>query len=471
MSNNSVPSSRHPQDAAATSAGLNIAVIGSGIAGMSAAWLLSRRHRVTVFEKDARLGGHSNTVEIELGGRRTAVDTGFIVYNERNYPNLTALFAHLGVATKPSEMSFAVSRDHGALEYSGADLGGLFAQRRNAVRPRFWSMIRDILRFYREAPRDLSLGRLEGLTLGQYLAARNYSASFIEDHLLPMAAAIWSSPLAEMSHHSAAGIVRFFDNHGLLRLDGRPVWRTVDGGSRAYVKRLTADYADKVRLNGGARRIIRKGRGVWVEDARGALSHFDHVVIATHSDQALDLLEAPSALERDLLGAIRYQANPAILHQDPSLMPRRRRVWSSWNYLRDGRAGPDNADPCNVGAGNSVFVTYWMNRLQGIDPAQPLFVTLNPPRAPAKGTLLGSYVYHHPLLDSAAASAQKRLWQLQGRNNTWFCGAYFGAGFHEDGLQAGLAVAEQLGGTRRPWRVEGESDRIALLPDYRDAAE
>lgn len=454
------PPRPHPGDGPAGPI-LDIAVIGSGIAGMSAAWLLSQRHRVTVFEKEGRLGGHANTAEIDLNGRRIAVDTGFIVYNERNYPNLTALFTHLGVPTRPSEMSFAVSRDRGALEYSGSDLMGLFAQRRNVVRPRFWTMLRDILRFYREAPRDLSLGRLEGMTLGQYLASRNYSAVFIEDHLLPMAAAIWSSPLAEMGNHSAAGIVRFFDNHGLLKLDDRPVWRTVDGGAREYVKRLTAAYADRVRLGDGARRVIRRDRGVWVEDARGTLAHFDHVVIATHSDEALALLEAPSALERALLGAIRYQANPAILHQDTAMMPRRRRVWSSWNYLRESETD----------AARSVFVTYWMNRLQGLDPAQPLFVTLNPPREPAKGTLLGTYSYHHPLLDNAAAAAQKRLWQLQGRHNTWFCGAYFGAGFHEDGLQAGLAVAEQLGGMRRPWQVAGESDRIALLPDYREAAE
>lgn len=439
----------------------HIAVIGSGIAGLSAAWLLSRAHRVTLIEADGRAGGHSHTVDAPTGGTTTPVDTGFIVYNERNYPNLTALFAHLDVPTKASEMSFAVSRDHGALEYSGSDLAGLFGQRRNAVRPRFWAMLRDILRFYREAPRDLSLGRLEGITLGAYLAQRNYADAFIEDHLLPMAAAIWSSPLAEMRNHSAAGIVRFFDNHGLLKLDDRPVWRTVAGGSREYVKRLTADYADRVRLGNAARRVIRRGRGAWVEDAQGTLTHFDHVVIGAHSDEALALLDAPTPLERELLGAIRYQANPAVLHQDAGFMPRRRRVWSSWNYLRDGTAD----------AARSVFVTYWMNRLQGIDPAQPLFVTLNPPREPAQGTVLGSYTYYHPLLDAAATAAQKRLWQLQGRHNTWFCGAYFGAGFHEDGLQAGLAVAEQLGGVRRPWQVAGESDRIALLPDYREAAE
>jgi predicted NAD/FAD-binding protein len=440
---------------------LNIAIVGSGISGMAAAWLLSRRHRVTVFEKDGRLGGHSNTTLVQLGDRTVPVDTGFIVCNDVNYPNLVALFDHLQVPTKPSSMSFAVSVDGGALEYSGGNgkLNGLFGQRRNLVRPRFWSMVQDIVRFYREAPRDLSLGRLEGVTLGDYVTAAGYCEAFVEDHLLPMAAAIWSSPLAAMRDHSAASIVRFFENHGLLRLQDRPQWRTVDGGSREYVQRLTASYADRVRLSCGARSILRRGRGVWIEDETGALSHFDHVVIATHADQALGLLDDPSPQERNLLGAIRYQANPAVLHQDESLMPRRQRLWSSWNYMRDGRGDAER----------SVYVTYWMNRLQGIDSTSPLFVTLNPPREPAR--MLGTFLYHHPLLDAAATQAQKRLWDLQGRRNTWFCGAYFGAGFHEDGLQAGLAVAEQLGGAWRPWDVPGESDRIYLRPLHLEAAE
>ena len=439
---------------------LNIAIVGSGISGMAAAWLLSRRHRVTVFEKDGRLGGHSNTVPVQVGDRTVPVDTGFIVYNTLNYPNLVALFDHLQVPTKPSSMSFAVSLDQGALEYSGGGkLNGLIGQRCNLVRPRFWSMVQDILRFYREAPRDLSLGRLEGITLGEYVSAAGYSEAFVEDHLLPMAAAIWSSPLAAMRDHSAASIVRFFETHGLLRLEDRPQWRTVDGGSREYVRRLTASYADRVRLRCGARKVLRRGRGVWIEDESGVLSHFDHVVIATHADEALDLLDDPSSLEFELLGAIRYQANPAVLHQDESLMPRRKRVWSSWNYMRNGRGDAER----------SIHVTYWMNRLQGIDPALPLFVTLNPPREPAK--MLGYFLYHHPLLDAAATRAQKRLWDLQGRRNTWFCGSYFGAGFHEDGLQAGLAVAEQLGGAWRPWDVPGESDRIHLRPLHLEAAE
>lgn len=438
-----------------------VAIIGSGIAGLGAASRLAPHAEVTVFEKDAWVGGHSHTVDVAWGPRTIPVDTGFIVYNEKNYPNLTRLFADLAVPTAPSNMSFAVSLDNGWLEYGTERFNAIFGQRRNVLRPRFLGLLLDILRFFRTAPGVVDGAHGTEPTLGVWLERSGFGRAFIEDHLLPMAAAIWSSPLAEMSNHSAAAIVRFFDNHGLLKLDDRPVWRTVDGGSREYVKRLTADYADRVKLGTAARRVIRRDRGVWIEDAQGVLSHFDHVVIATHSDQALALLAEPSPLERELLGAIRYQANPAILHRDASFMPRRRRVWSSWNYLRDGTADAER----------SVFVTYWMNRLQGIDPAQPLFVTLNPPREPAKGALLGDYSYDHPMLDSNAAAAQKRLWQLQGRHNTWFCGAYFGAGFHEDGLQAGLAVAEQLGGMRRPWQVAGESDRIALLPDYREAAE
>jgi predicted NAD/FAD-binding protein len=440
---------------------LNVAVIGSGISGMSAAWLLSQRHQVTLFERDQRLGGHSNTVEVALGGQTIPVDTGFIVYNEVTYPNLVALFDHLNVPTQVSDMSFSVSLDRGAMEYSGADIMGLFGQRRNLIRPRLWSMVKDVMRFYLEAPRDLNLGKLEGLTLGQYLSASGYSRAFVEDHLLPMAAAIWSSPLTSMSTHSAASIVRFFDNHGLLRLYDRPVWRTVCGGSREYVRRLIEAYAGRVKLRCGARRVIRSANGPWVEDETGARSHFDHVVVAAHADEALALLDKPTPMECEILGAIRYHPNPAILHQDPTMMPKRRRIWASWNYLRN--SGDD--------AGQSTFVTYWMNRLQANDPAHPLFVTLNPPYEPAKGTLLKRFMYHHPLLDAAATMAQKRLWQLQGYGNTWYCGAYFGAGFHEDGLQSGLAVAEQLGGVRRPWRVAGESDRISLHPWHFQAAE
>lgn len=426
---------------------LSIAVVGSGIAGLSAAWLLSQQHHVTVFEADNRIGGHCNTVDTGSG----PVDTGFIVYNELTYPNLTALFQHLGVATKPSEMSFAVSLDDGRLEYSGANLLGLFAQRRNLARSRFWSMLRDLLRFYRSAPRDAAT--LGTVTLDEYLDAGGYGAAFRNDHLYPMAAAIWSTPAAEIGNYPAVAFIRFCANHGLLRLTGRPIWRTVEGGSRAYLARLTRQFADRVAVGRGVRRVRRIPGAVDIEDAQDRTERFDHAVIATHADQALRLLADPSRAECELLKAFTYNENLAVLHSDPLLMPRRRATWSSWNYM-SRRAGDTKR----------LSVTYWLNRLQSLPEAVPLFVTLNPDREPQPGRVIHSEIYHHPNFDVSAVMAQERLWSLQGVRNTWFCGAYFGAGFHEDGLQAGLAVAEALGGVRRPWSVAGESDRIRILP-------
>ncbi len=428
--------------------GLDIAVVGTGIAGMSAAWLLSQAHRVTVYEAADRLGGHSHTVSVPGPNGPMPVDMGFIVYNEPTYPNLTALFRHLGVPTQPSDMSFAVSLRDGAVEYAGTDLRGLFAQKRNLLRPRFWSMLRDLVRFYREAPRDAGRDEPDLLSLGAYLSANRYGAAFIEDHLLPMAAAIWSTPADRVAEYPVAAFVRFCENHGLLRIADRPVWRTVTGGSAAYVARLTSAYSDRTRLRCGANAIRRSFDGVYVLDAFGVETRYDHVVIASHSDEALALLVDPSPREFSLLGSIRYGANEAVMHRDPSLMPRRRQVWSSWNYLGDV-AGT----PC---------VTYWMNRLQGLPGAEPVFMTLNPPRQPAPETVLHRASFTHPRFDAAAMQAQRELWSLQGGRRTWYCGAYFGAGFHEDGLQAGLAVAEALGGVRRPWNVAGESSRIQV---------
>jgi predicted NAD/FAD-binding protein len=427
---------------------LDIAVIGTGIAGMSAAWLLSGSHRVTVYEQADRLGGHSNTVDVPGPGGPVAVDTGFIVYNEHTYPNLTALFRHLDVPTVESDMSFAVSLRDGALEYAGTDLRGLFAQRRNLLRPRFWTMLRDLLRFYREAPRDIATLDDPALSLRAYLDARGYSRAFVEDHLLPMAAAIWSTPSAAVGDQPAASFIRFCANHGLLQVRDRPAWRTVAGGSRRYVEKLTALYAKQVRLGCGVHNVRRLPDRVMVSDCLGGMTRFDHVVIATHPDQAFSMLSDWSAAEAALLGAFRYGENTAVLHTDPSLMPRRRKVWSSWNYLGDATEGP--------------AVTYWMNRLQGLQTSPPLFVSLNAPRPPDPARVLRTEIYEHPLMDSVAAAAQRGLWDLQGVRRTWFCGAWFGAGFHEDGLQSGLAVAEQLGGVRRPWIVPNESGRIHL---------
>jgi uncharacterized protein len=431
----------------------NIAVIGTGISGMAAAWLLSEHHQVTVYECDRRIGGHSNTVVVPGTNGPIAVDTGFIVYNELTYPNLTALFAHLDVPTQLSDMSFAVSLADGSLEYSGSNLAGLFAEKRNLVRPRFWSMLRDMHRFYREAPRDLALLEQFHTTLGDYLDANAYGAAFRRDHLLPMAASIWSAPAHTILDYPAASFIRFQDSHGLLRLRNRPPWRTVLGGSRAYVERLTASYADRIRISAGVTTVRRTGDGVEVRDHNGGVTMFDDVVVATHADQALALLDDPTGQERRLLGAFGYSRNTAVLHSDPALMPKRRAVWASWNHIGGNEA--DNAQACPT-------VTYWMNSLQRIPHDTPLFVTLNPQRMPRE--IWHSEIYEHPLFDSAAIRAQRQLWSLQGRQNIWYCGAYFGAGFHEDGLQAGLAVAEALGGVRRPWSVANESSRIVVDP-------
>ncbi len=421
---------------------LDVAVIGSGVSGLSAAWLLSKRHRVTLFESDNRLGGHSHTVD----AAGLAIDTGFIVFNESTYPNLTALFEHIGIATKRSDMSFAVSLDDGRLEYSGTGLSGLFAQGRNAVSPRFWLMLRDLVRFYREAPRNVAA--LGMMTLDEYLDAAGYGDGFRNDHLYPMAAAIWSTPAAKIGAYPAASFIRFCETHGLLKLTGRPTWRTVAGGSRSYV-RVLAGAVPEVVTGYPIRTILRTASDAEIIGLDGHRRRFDKIVVATHADQALSMLADPSSEERRLLSAFDYLVNDTVLHSDARLMPQRRRVWSSWNYMtRNDRNG------------RRLAVTYWMNRLQGIDSERPLFVTLNPHREIAPEAVLRRMRYSHPHFDARAMQAQKELWSIQGIRNTWFCGAYFGAGFHEDGLQAGLAVAEALGGVRRPWTVPEESGRI-----------
>lgn len=422
-----------------------IAVIGSGVSALSCAWLLSRHHGVTIYEKADRLGGHAHTVTVRDGGEAVKVDTGFIVFNDATYPNLIALLAHLGVGDRATDMSFAVSLEGGRFEYSAP---AFLAQRRNALRPRFWAMLLETLRFYRRAPGAVARLGDPDLTLGQYLEREGFSAAFRDDHLLPMAAAIWSSPAHTLMDYPVEAFVRFCDNHGLLRLAGRPIWRTVAGGSRSYVEAMARTMTSDIRLGCGAVTVRRGTEGVEVHDSRGGVERYDQVVIGTHADQALALLAEPTAPEAELLGAFRYSRNLAVLHTDESLMPRRRRAWASWNY---------------IGAEDGLCVTYWMNRLQGL-AGRDLFVTLNPPRPPAAGTLLNSEVYEHPIFDPAAIRAQKQLWSLQGQGGVWYCGAHFGAGFHEDGLQSGLAVAEQLGGVRRPWTVADESGRIPLAP-------
>ncbi len=430
-----------------------VAVVGAGISGLSAAWLLSKCHDVTLIEANGRLGGHSNTVDAPGRNAPVAVDTGFIVYNVASYPNLIAMFDHLAVPTTASNMSFAVSLDAGRYEYAGSGLTSLFGQPSNLLRPAHYRMITDTLRFFREGQALGEASIDEDLSLGQYLAMNGYSEAFVARHILPMAAAIWSTPSNSVLKFPVAAFLRFFSNHGLLQTKDRPQWRTVVGGSREYVRRLQAAFSGETITDLAVTRIARSGRGVTVTTSQGE-RRFDACVIATHADDALRLLADPEPDERALLGAFAYSQNKAVLHSDASHMPRRRRLWSSWNYLGNGH-----------GADASLSVTYWMNSLQPLHEARgDLFVTLNARRDIAPGRTIASFDYAHPIFDAKAMRAQRDLWRLQGRRQTWFCGSYFGYGFHEDGLQAGLAAAESLGDVRRPWTVANESGRIHRGP-------
>ncbi|MBO0344606.1 NAD(P)/FAD-dependent oxidoreductase [Roseibium limicola] len=425
---------------------MRIAVIGSGISGNSAASVLSEKHDVILYEKRERTGGHSATVDIDYDGTPISVDTGFIVYNELNYPNLTKMFAHLGVETEESDMSFALSADNRRHEWSGQSLNTVFAQRRNLMSPSFLMMLRQIFRFNKESVRDLDAGLLRGLSLGNYLNANRYGRTFTDRYLLPMGAAIWSTPLADMADYPAENFVSFFKNHRLVNFD-RPIWRTVSGGSRQYVGKLLAPLGDNIRHGAMVTGVERFPDRVVVTDVNGGSDTFDHVVIAGHSDQALAMLTTPSQDEHAILSAIRYRPNTVYLHRDLSLMPRNRKVWASWNYL----AGQDAFTQAQV------TVSYWMNRLQNIPEDKPLFVTLNPVEAPSEELTFGRFVYDHPQFNQAAIDAQTALDTIQGRQRTWFCGAWTGHGFHEDGLKSGLAVARALG-CEAPWEQSRDKE-------------
>lgn len=427
---------------------LRIAVAGSGISGLSAAWLLGQGgHDVTLYESASRLGGHSHTVTAHINGREVPVDTGFIVFNRKTYPNLTALFEHLGVETAHSDMSFGVSLDNGGFEYSSNSLLSYFRDPSTALNPRFWSVVREVIRFYRTGPDAMRRLADEGLSLGQFLDRCGYGPEFQEDHLLPQAAAIWSCSINDIRDYPAVSFVAFCDSHGLMNFLDRPQWRTVVGGSKAYVQQIARTFNGEIRLSAGVAAVTREGGRVRVRDAGGGEDVFDHIVIGAHADEALAMLADADADERDLLGAFGYTRNQAVLHADPVMMPKKRTWWSSWNYLG------------HTGDHSEATVSYWMNRLQPLNTGTDLFVTLNPPsRIPLKNEIARE-TYDHPMFDARAVAAQPKLWARQGMRNTWFCGAYFGHGFHEDGLQSGLAVAEALGGLRRPWTVPGENDR------------
>lgn len=432
---------------------MRIAVVGTGIAGLATAWLLDRHHDVTVFEAEPRIGGHANTVRVAFPDGDVAVDVGFIVYNEDNYPNLTRMFRALGVATQVSDMSFAASLAGGALEYGGSSPAMLFAQRRNLVRPSYLRMLIDIARFNRLGRAFLSGERDESLTLDRLIERSGFGRLLRDAYLYPMAAAIWSAPLCTVQHFPAHRFLRFFANHGLLGMDSHKTWRTVSGGSYRYVQRLVRSLRRPIQTSAPVRAIVRHDLGVGVVQEDGTMARFDRVVLACHADEALRLLERPSAAERRLLGAFRFQPNRAILHGDARLMPRRRRAWASWNYVADRTT-------CQ---GAPASVTYWMNRLQRLDQRHPLFVSLNPGIQPAPELTYGSFDYTHPVLSAAAIAAQRDLPSIQGTDRVLFAGAWQGDGFHEDGLAAALRAAAALG-AGPPW-LEASHDAAAGLPE------
>lgn len=410
---------------------MRIAVVGSGIAGLSAAWLLSRAHEVTLFEAAQRLGGHTHTHAVEQGGRGYAVDSGFIVFNTENYPLLTRLFAELAVATQPTTMSFAVRNEASGLEYNAGTLAGLICQKRNLVSPRFWGMLRDLRRFYREAPALLESTQGDP-TLSEWLSGRGYGTAFVQDHLVPMASALWSSPSYRILDFPARYMLRFMANHHMLQATGRPQWRVVCGGSASYVRALTRDWPVRVRTGCAVRRVARAADGVRVASAVGE-ERFDQVVLACHGDQALALLENPHLAEATVLSAIAYQANDTVLHTDARLLPRNRRAWAAWN----AHVPADQAAACTV--------SYCMNLLQGFSSPEPFVVTLGRSAEIDPAKVLARMRYEHPVYTRESVAAQARRGDINGADRIWYAGAYWGWGFHEDGLRSAVDVARQLG--------------------------
>jgi len=426
-----------------------IAIIGTGISGLGTAYLLHPHHEITVYEKAARIGGHSRTVTVDYDGVPVPVDTGFIVFNPRNYPHLTAMFRHLGVPAQHSDMTFSATIRGGWLEWGAKNLDTVFAQRRNILRPRFLSLINDVTRFNRDA--QSAVERHPGFSLDDLISHLGLGDWFRRYYLLPMAGAIWSCPPAEMLRFPARSLIRFFANHNLLSASGQPQWHTVTGGAQEYVRRLTAPFASRIRTDCGAVSVMRTANGVTVRDAKGGCETYDDVVMAAHGNDTLALLADASAEERAALSCFQYQKNRAVLHRDESFMPRRKRCWASWVYESDGGFHP------------KITVTYWMNRLQGIDPARPLFVSLNPKREIPPHLVFDETLFDHPMFDAAAIAAQPRVQALQGQNRTWFAGAHLGHGFHEDGLASAVAVAKGLG-IETPWPLPQPEGRPLHQP-------
>lgn len=419
---------------------MKVAIIGSGISGLTAAYLLNKQHDITLFEKEVRLGGHTATIDFSLDGKDYAIDTGFIVFNDNTYPNFIKLLGQLGVSYSPTSMGFSVSCPKTGLEYAGNNLNTLFAQRRRLFDLSFWCMLKDIIRFNKQAQYDYANDNIPAdLTLGEYLAINKYSDKFAHYYLVPMGAAIWSASFAAMKQFPVVFFVKFFFNHGLLDITNRPQWRVITGGSKSYIAPLTKSFEDKIVTRAHITQVKRLTNGVNIQFDDGRVEHFDQVVFATHSDQALALLADASDKEQEVLGDIPYQTNSVVLHFDESMLPKSKRTWSSWNYLLKESINTDGDSE------QLPVLTYNMNILQGIKSEKTFCVTLNAEKDIAKEKIVGRYYYAHPQFSRKAIQAQMRWDEINGVNNTWFCGAYWANGFHEDGVVSALRVAERFG--------------------------
>ncbi len=417
---------------------MKIAIIGSGISGLASAYLLEPYHDITLYEKNDYLGGHSRTVIAKTDDGDVPVDTGFIVFNEKNYPHLTALFKRLGVPVAKSDMSFGVSIDNGWLEYGTRKLSDLFAQKTNLIRPSYLKMLRDIMKFNKEAHHYLE--QETELSLGELLDKMKMGRWFRDYYLLAMGGAIWSTPLSKMLDFPALTFLRFFDNHGLLTVNDQPQWHTVIGGSHEYVKRISQKFSENIKLGCGVEKVKRLKKQIQLIDANGKKESYDQVIFACHSDQALKILDAPTKEEKKLLSAIRYQPNEMVLHSDESFMQKRKNAWSSWVYLSDKREGDERA----------VGLSYWMNNLQPLKTKKPIIVTLNPAREPDENLVHDRYQFMHPVFDGAAIEAQGKIDSIQGTDRIWYCGAWQRYGFHEDGLLSAVNMAKKMG-VSIPW--------------------
>ncbi|MFK8068438.1 MAG: NAD(P)/FAD-dependent oxidoreductase [Gammaproteobacteria bacterium] len=415
---------------------MRIAIIGTGISGLGAAYLLAPENDLVIYEKNKYVGGHSRTINIPIGNKQTPVDTGFIVFNDRNYPNLQGLFRELGVAYEKSDMSFGVSINNGYLEYGS---NSMFAQAINLIRPKFWGMLWDIIRFNRNASRMIE--ESPDISLADFLGRMNMGEWFQQYYLLAMGAAIWSCPIDTILKFPARTYLQFFKNHGLLSINDHPQWFTVTGGSEQYTKLLTKKFKEKIKINCQVTNLFQKGKKFYVIDSNGHQEAFDQVIFACHADEALSIIDQPTKEEDDLLGSFHYQENKIIVHSDIDFMPKRKSCWSSWVYLSGGKS---TESP-------KVSLSYWMNNLQNIDPENPVFVTLNPGERPRESLIYEDHVFTHPIFDEPAIKAQQNIDQIQGVRGLWFCGAYQGYGFHEDGLLSAVNVAKKMG-ANIPWQ-------------------